>query len=147
MTTDCPVCGASTVSGSIPGDLREYAPGDAPAMSVCSVCLSARPLDDPSELPSNDPDEPTEDSEVPTRLGAISPDFPDDPETAMALALILATIDSISLYRAEITALVEQLERAGVDPFLTLDRLARDPDLDPVMDLRRRARQLEQLIE
>ena len=133
MTTDCTECGAPAVSVPIPGDLREHAPGDAPAMAVCTSCLSVQPL---GAHPENSGD-----------LSRISPEFPDDPDVAAALALLLATIDSIAIYHDEVVASVERLERAGVDPLSALDRLARDPDLDPATDLRRRGLQLEQLLE
>jgi len=49
-------------------------------------------------------------------------------------------------HRAEIMALYEEVERAGVDPLLVLDRLARDPDVRTDIDLAGRRRQLEQLL-
>lgn len=128
---DCPECGAEAVGVAVPADLAGYLPDDRPAVAVCTRCLHVAPADDAPETPD---------------FGAISDALPRDQESATALVLALAVLDSPALYRTELEAFVETVERAGVDPLLVLDRLAADPDLDPHLDLDRRRRQLEQLL-
>jgi hypothetical protein len=62
------------------------------------------------------------------------------------MALVVGLLANLALYRSEISDLLERVERAGTDPLLVLDRLARDPDLEPAVDLTGRRRQLEQLL-
>lgn len=128
----CPDCGGETVAFAVPSDLREHLPGDDPGAAVCARCLALRPEPDP---PAADPD-----------FTGISDAFPSNAEAAVPLVLLVGLVDSLARYRTEIAALLERTERAGTDPFLVLDRLADDPDLDPQADLRRRRHQLEQLL-
>lgn len=128
----CPECGGETLRFPVPAALRASLPDDRPAAAICTRCLFVTPSDEP---PADLPD-----------FTAVSDAFPQDRETAAALALVLALLDSLALYREELNGLVERVEAAGVDPFLVLDRLARDPALDPHLDLGRRGRQLEQFV-
>lgn len=128
----CPECGAETLAFPVSEGLRDLLPDDRPGAAICTRCLHVTPEDAP---PADLPD-----------FTAISDAFPRDREAAAALALVLALVDSLALYRRELDALLSEVEAAGSDPLLALDRLAGDPDLEPAVDLRRRSRQLEQLV-
>mgnify|MGYP000126759682 CR=1 FL=1 len=128
----CPDCGGEELAFPVSATLREYLPDDRAAAAVCRRCLRVRPADD---APANLPD-----------FETVSDAFPADRETAAALVVALTLLDSLALYREELDALLARVERAGVDPLLVLDRLARDPHLEPHLDLDRRRRQLEQLL-
>ncbi|HKL29551.1 MAG TPA: DUF6276 family protein [Natrialbaceae archaeon] len=130
---DCSNCRAPIVAVAVPEDLREFAPANASAVGICTNCLSLQRVDaDAADL---DPD-----------LGAVSDAFPEG-EAAVPMVLLVGLMDSIALYREEIQALVERVEAAGTDPMLVLDRLSDDAGVDPAFDMRRRRRQLEQLLE
>ena len=129
---DCPECGGETVAFSVPADLREYLPGEESGAALCTVCLALRPVADP---PSDPPD-----------FDRVSDGFPSNPDAAVPLALLVGLLPSLVTNRAEISALLERVERAGTDPLLALDRLAADPEIDAGVDLRTRRRQLEQLL-
>lgn len=128
----CQVCGSETVSAGVPDELRQYLPDDRPGVALCTHCLSVTPVDDPPEdLPDF------------TRVSAA---FPGDPDRALPVVLVLALLDSLALYRAELDELAAITERRGVDPLLVLDRLGSDPALEPAMDIDRRRDQLAQLL-
>ncbi|MFB6146320.1 MAG: DUF6276 family protein [Halobacteriaceae archaeon] len=131
---DCPNCGGETVAFPAEGELadRLTLPEDRSGGALCARCLAFAPVADP---PADLPD-----------FREISDAFPADPDDAALVAAVVALADSPAHYRAELDALVADAERAGVDLFLTLDRLADDPDLDPHLDLRRRSDQIEQLL-
>lgn len=128
---DCSNCRAPMVGVAVPDDLREVAPADASAVGICTNCLSLQRIDEAAADP--DPD-----------LDAVSEAFPAG-EAAVPMVLLVGLLDSIALYREEIQALVERVERAGADPMLIIDRLS--DDADPAFDLSRRRHQLEQLLE
>lgn len=128
----CPECGAETLAFPVGEELRALLPDDRPGAAICTHCLHVTPADDP---PADLPD-----------FSTISDAFPRDREAAVALALVLALVDSLALYREELDVLLTRVEAAGTDPLLALDRLAGDPALAPTMDLDRRCRQLEQLV-
>ncbi|GGN12589.1 DUF6276 family protein [Halarchaeum nitratireducens] len=128
----CPRCDAPTVAFAIPDDLRDQLPDDRPGAALCTRCLSVTPLDDP---PTASPD-----------FARVSDAFPVNDEAAVALACLLALLDSLVLYRAEIDAVAAYAETRGTDVLRTLERLAADDGVEPFLDLDRRARQLEQLI-
>jgi len=128
---DCPACAEPTVAFAVPADLQGCLPGSESAAALCTTCLRLHPVDDePAGSPSFD---------------AVSDAFPSTP-AAVPFALLLGLLDSLALYRSEISELLERAERAGTDPLLALDRLDRDPALDPAVDLSGRRRQLEQLL-
>jgi hypothetical protein len=128
---DCPKCGAATIAFEIPGELREYVPGDEPTVALCRRCLTLHPA--PETEASTDPD-----------FTIVSDAFPRrEDEGAIAMVLAVGSLDSFALYRREIEALIEQVEQAGTDPLLLLDRLADDPETEPAVDLRRRRQHLE----
>lgn len=128
---DCPACGAPTVAFAVPADLREYLPGEDAGAALCTSCLRLHPVGDP---PADPP-----------AFSRVGDAFPEG-EAAVPMALLVGLLDSLAQYRAEITALLERVERAGTDPFLVVDRLADDPSVDAAADLRRRRHQLEQLL-
>jgi len=113
---------------SVPEELREHARGRA-AVGVCTRCLALQP----AETPDDDPD-----------WSSFGDAFPTG-EAAVPMALIVGLLDQLALNRSALTELVEDVECAGVDPRLVLDRLAANGRIDPGYDLRRRRRQLEQL--
>lgn len=128
---DCPDCRTETIRFDVPAEYREYVPGDEAAVAFCPHCLTLSPADDAPETPSFD----------------AAPDaFPTDPDAAVPLAILLGLLDNLALYRSEISSLLEDVERAGVDPLLVLDRLATDPAVETDLDLTGRRRQLEQLL-
>jgi hypothetical protein len=129
---DCPACGAPTLAFPVDSSYRTALPGDDPGAALCTRCLRIHPVADPPET-------------VPD-FTTVSDAFPADADAAVPLALLVGLLDSLAQYRSEIGALLEAVERAGTDPFLAVDRLARDPGLDPAADLDRRRHQLEQLL-
>ena len=128
---DCPNCEVATVSVPLTAEYREMLPGDSPGAAVCTRCLRLHPVGDP---PAEDPD-----------LTAVSDAFPGN-AAAVPLALLVGLLDSLATHRAEITDLLAAVERAGIDPFLAVNRLADDPGVDAAVDLRRRRHQLEQFL-
>jgi hypothetical protein len=128
----CPDCGGETLAFPVPEEFRSLLPGDDPGVVLCTRCLGLHPDPDP---PADVPD-----------LQRVSEAFPSDPEAAVPMALAVGLLESLALYRSEISELLAAVERAGSDPLLVLDRLARDPDLEPGVDLAGRRRQIEQLL-
>lgn len=129
---NCPDCEAATIAFDLPADLREYVPGGERSVALCTRCLSLHPASEGDT--TNDPD-----------FTAISDAFPRG-NGKVPMALVVGLLPSLALYRAEITALTERVERAGTDPLLVLDRLAAEPDVEPATDLRRRREQLAQVL-
>jgi hypothetical protein len=129
---DCPACGGPALAFSVPEEYRECLRGDDPGAALCSSCLRLHPVSDP---PESVPD-----------FTEISDAFPGTADAAVPLALLVGLLDSLATHRAEISDLLEAVERAGTDPFLAVDRLADDPAVDAAADLRRRRHQLEQLL-
>jgi len=128
----CQSCGGETLAVPVPTELREYLPGDAPAVAVCRDCLAIEPTDEePDELPD---------------LPALDDAVPGNPDAAVPLLLLVGLLDSLAIHRAEITALLERVERAGTDPLLAVDRLAASYGDDAHVDLGARRQQLEQLL-
>ena len=130
---DCPVCGGETLLVSAL-DLGGYLPGDPETLAVCRTCVTVSPAE------ANTTDDPT-------AVAHLSTGLPNDPETALAMALLVTLCESLALNRSEIEELVSRIERAGTDPLSTLDYLANDPALDLVLDVERRRPQLVQLLE
>lgn len=130
---DCPECDGETVAFPVDDDLREYLPGNEAGAAICTRCLRLHPVGDP-------PDEPGSFE----RLGDA---FPDDPDAAVPMALLVGLLSSLALYRSEISSLLGIVEREGVDPLLAIDRLSDAEGVESHLDLGRRRHQLEQLIE
>lgn len=129
---DCPECGSEVTAFAVPAAYREFLPGDEPGVALCTRCLSLQPVADPPAGPPAFED--------------VSDAVPGDEEAAVPLAIMLGLLSNLALYREEISTLLADVERAGVDPLLVLDRLAADPEIDAAVDLRGRRRQLEQLL-
>lgn len=127
---DCPDCGEAMVAFSVPPDLVRHLPGEAageePVAAVCPSCLAMRPADAPDGTPAFD------------RFGD---GFPTG-EAAVPMALLVGLLDSLALHRGDVAALLERVERAGVDPLLVVARLSAEPGYD----LERRRHQLQQLL-
>jgi len=128
----CTHCGGDLLSLPVPADLREYLPDGTEGVSLCRDCLAMAPVDGP---PADVPD-----------LTKLDDAFPSNPDAAVPMALLVGLLDSLALHRAEITALLERVERAGTDPLLVVDRLAERYGADAHVDLAARRRQLEQLL-
>ncbi|WP_137286596.1 DUF6276 family protein [Halorussus salinisoli] len=127
----CPECGSEQLAFRVPADLRDYLPEETECVAICTRCLRLDPTD---SAPGETPD-----------FTRISDGFPDG-ETGVAMALAVGLLDSLALYREELSALLERVEREGTDPLLVLDRLAADSEIEPVFDLSRRRTQAEQLL-
>jgi hypothetical protein len=130
---DCPDCGAPTIPFD-PGEYADTLPGEEPAVALCTRCLALHPVPEVAALPEDAPD-----------FGRVSADFPGG-EAAVPFAVLVGLLDSLALYRSEVSTLLAAVERAGTDPLLALDRLAADPELEPAVDLGVRRKQLEQLL-
>jgi len=128
---DCPACGVTPVAFAVPEPLRELLPGTETAVALCPACLQLQPATEPPAEPD---------------FERVHGSFPTDPDAAVPMALLLGLLDELALYRSEISALLERVERAGVDPLLVLSRMATDPAVDPDISLDTRRHQLEQLL-
>ena len=128
----CPDCGGDLVSFPVPDDLQQLLPGNEPGAGVCRSCLALHPETEP---PAAVPD-----------LSDLDGAIPDADGAAVPLVLLVGLLDSLAMHRAEITALLERVEREGVDPLLVLDRLDVSYGEAAHVDLGRRRRQLEQLL-
>ena len=131
----CPNCGSATIPFSVPAAYREYAPSDAAAVSFCPHCLILEQVPDVHSSGESDPE-----------FERVSDAFPTRPERAVPLALALGLCSSLATNRTAIEVLLREVERAGADPLLVLDRLLADPSVEPAIDLARRRHQLEQLL-
>lgn len=129
----CPACGADQVAFPVPDVLQAVLPDDRPGASLCTNCLRVTPTDDP---PNAFPD-----------FTAVSDAFPQRPDRAVILAVLLALLDSPATFRTELQTVTDRAEGRGLDVFLFLDRLQTDSSLTPHLDLARRSAQLEQLLE
>lgn len=129
---DCPDCGAALLAFQVPAGQREYLPGDDPGAAICPTCLRLVPVADP---PDALPD-----------FRAIDDAFPAEAEAAIPMAIALGLLSSLALNRQEISVLLSDVERAGVDPLLVVDRLAVADGVETPIDLEGRRRQLEQLL-
>lgn len=125
----CAACEGETVTFAVPQSVRDDISADV--VSLCVRCLAM----DKGGTPDEDP-----------AFELVGESFPTESGAAVPMALLVGLLDSLALHRAEITILYEEVERAGVDPLLVLDRLARDPGVQTDIDLAGRRRQLEQLL-
>jgi hypothetical protein len=129
---ECPDCGTALLAFRVPPGQQEYLPGEEPGAAICPQCLRLLPVEDP---PAEPPD-----------FRAIDDAFPTEAEAAIPMALLVGLLSSLAVYRQEISALLEVVERAGVDPLLVVDRLAVADGVETTIDLEGRRRQLEQLL-
>jgi len=138
---NCPDCGSlaevdtQLVTVTVPDRYLDAVPGATETVGLCPHCLSLHPLE-PADV--NDTTH-----EAFDRMSDV---FPTDPDAAIPMALLLGLLDSLALYRSEIADLLVDVERAGVDPLLVLDRLATDSAVNATVDLKGRRRQVEQLL-
>jgi hypothetical protein len=135
----CSACGSdSTIALSLSAEYRDYASSNATAIGVCTHCLTVDPIgsdDDPAVEPGDEPD-----------FSRISDALPVRSERAVPLLLAVDLSSSLATNRAAIESLLEDVERAGTDPLLAIDRLIDDPTIEAAVDLERRRHQLEQLL-
>ena len=139
----CSECGSAPVAFSIPDEYREYAPDESGTVAFCPRCLTLEPAEtsvedhepEPEPVPESNPD-----------FSAVSDAFPTRPERAIPLALALDLCASLATNRSAIESLLRDVERAGADPLLVIDRLVDEPTVEPAIDLDRRRHQLEQLL-
>ncbi|ELY82770.1 DUF6276 family protein [Natrinema pallidum] len=136
----CSECGAPTILCSVPAEYRTDAP--AAVISFCTRCLSLEPA------PQADRDGAGTDEEAPATpdFERVSDAFPTRPERAVPFALALGLCPSLATNRTAIELLLREVESAGGDPLLLLERLSDDPSVEPAFDLERRRHQLEQLL-
>ena len=138
MSATCSHCDLPLVRVAVPPEIREFAPESAAVAGYCPRCLRTYPL------------EAEEESETEGTADAGSAEVPSaipNGEGGVALVLAVGLLDSLATNRPAIQSLVEYAERAGADVFLTLDRLAAEESVEPHVDLARRRRQLESLLE
>ncbi len=128
----CSDCAVDLVTFAVPQEYRDHLPGSESAAGLCPRCLALEPVSEPVD------DEP--------EFDRVSESFPAEVEAAIPMALLVGLLGNLALYRAEISELLEAVERAGVDPLLVLDRLDRDSSIETELDLAGRRRQLEQLL-
>ncbi|WP_293032425.1 DUF6276 family protein [Natronococcus sp.] len=135
----CSACGSdATIALSLSAEYRDDEPSNATAITVCTRCLTVDPVGndvDPAIEPDDDPD-----------FSRISDALPTRPERAVPLLLAIDLSSSLATNRAAIESLLEDVERAGTDPLLAIDRLIDDPTVEPAVDLERRRHQFEQLL-
>ncbi|GAA0648407.1 DUF6276 family protein [Salarchaeum japonicum] len=127
----CALCDGDQLSFPVPDAAGEHLPDDRPGAALCTHCLAVEPVDDPP-------------SAYPAFSESI-PGFPDG-EAGAVVACVFALVDSLALYRAEVSALADAAERRGVDVLLLIDRLAATDGVEPYFDVSRRGTQLEQLL-
>ncbi|SEH13013.1 hypothetical protein SAMN04487967_1091 [Natronorubrum sediminis] len=127
----CPTCSSPTVAVEVPESYREYAPERSATVAICTHCLTVESAE------GGDPD---------PNFTAISDALPSNADAAIPLVLAIDRCDSLVTNRSAIEELLEAVEREGTDPLLVWDRLSRDPELEPTVDLERRRHQLEQLL-
>jgi hypothetical protein len=133
----CPACGGDRLTFVVPPSLRPYAPDETSRAALCTTCLRVGPVDDAAD---------------PASAATTAVDWGPLPtgEAGVAMALLLGHLDSLALRRADVTELVDHVETAGGDPFATLDRLvelAATYGIDPYLDLKRRATQLQSMLD
>lgn len=127
---ECSTCQVPLVRFSVPSNYQAYVPNEAESVGFCPVCFRLESV----ETTPADP-----------RFDRISQAFPTDPTAAIPMALALGLLESIALNRSAIQALLDDVETAGTDPLLLIDRLVSQGSIQPRYDLDRRRDQLEQL--
>lgn len=136
----CSACGSDTaIALSLSDEYRDHASAGAAAISVCTHCLTVDPLSTGSRAVDTERDEEPD-------FSRLSDAFPTRPSRAIPLVLAIDLCSSLATNRSAIESLLEEVERAGTDPLLVIDRLCADPDVEPAVDLERRRHQLEQLL-
>ncbi|GAB7019692.1 DUF6276 family protein [Halostagnicola bangensis] len=136
----CCTCGSSTVSFAVPESYRKFSPSEAPAAAICSQCLTVDALEKDDGTDSRTVSRET------TDFTSVSDAFPTRAEPAAGIALVIGLCSSLARNRTALEELLTDLERTGTDPLLTLERVCKDPSVEPAIDLERRLHQLEQLV-
>ncbi|ADD04944.1 uncharacterized protein Nmag_1365 [Natrialba magadii ATCC 43099] len=148
----CSACGSPTVHFAVPADSRSVlstagsvsvADDHTHTLDSCTFCTHCLVLefDDDAEAAS-----PTTDGSTAPDFSRVSDAFPTTPEQAVPLALAIGLAESLAMNRSAIETFLRDVERAGADPLLVLDRLQRDPSVEPAIDLERRQHQFEQVL-
>jgi hypothetical protein len=133
----CPACTGERVGFVVPPSLRPYAPDESAGATLCTNCLRVEAAETGGRVDDD-------------RAAAVDWDPLPTGEAGVAMALLLGHLDSLALRRADVTELVDHVETAGGDPFATLDRLvelAATYGIDPYLDLKRRATQLQSMLD
>lgn len=133
MAARCPDCDRALAPVEVPPDLQPFAPDEAAVVGSCPRCLRTLSLDDVDSASGGD------DAELPESIP--------DGEGGAAVVLLLGHLDSLATNRQAIESLVDHAERSGTDVFLTVDRLADEESVAAHVDLARRRRQLESLLD
>lgn len=128
----CSACLEPTITFSVPERYRAHAPAESAVAAFCTRCLT---VESTSTESTDEPD-----------FTRVSDAFPRTATAAVPLALALGLCSSLATNRPAIEALLEDVERAGTDPLLVLDRLGDEPSIEPAFALERRRHQLEQLL-
>ncbi len=129
---NCARCDVQLIRFEVPVDYREYLPSHSTHAAVCPRCLTLTTVNEGDKHPEFD---------------RISEVFPQNKTAAIPLALALGLLDSLALHRSAIQSLLHDVETAGTDPLLVIDRLQSHPDIQPIFDIDRRRHQLEQLLD
>lgn len=130
---DCPACSTVVITFPVPAKLREALPGDEAGAAICPGCLRLHPVGEPPAEPDS--------------FAPLGEAFPQEDAAAVPMAIMVGLLSSLATHRSQIADLIDVVEREGVDPLLVVDRLADETGVDSHVDLRRRRRQLEQLVE
>lgn len=126
----CPVCNAAVVTFDVPAEYRGHLPAETEHAGLCSRCLRLHPADEGGG-----------------DFEALGEEFPQDPESAVPMAIAVGLLDSLALNRRDIEALIDVVIEQGVDPILVVDRLQTQGSTDPAIDLSKRMEQLQQLMD
>ncbi|WP_280535263.1 DUF6276 family protein [Halopenitus sp. POP-27] len=124
----CPDCGGDRVTLRVPADLRDHAGSET--VAVCRDCLRVQPIDAGAAEPATP--------------SAVDESIPDG-DGGVAFLLACGKLGSLALHRPAIVELFEYAEAAGVDVYLTLDRLA-DTVPNPHFDVSRRMEQVDEFL-
>ena len=141
----CPACDGDRIAFAVPTSLRPYAPDESPRATICTGCLRVSAID----AAGDGPDESMTEADPEDRETEVGWEPLPTGEAGVATALLVGLLDSLALRRTEITALVDHAEAAGGDPLSALDRLsglAATGEVDPYVDLDRRAAQLRSML-
>ena len=124
----CPDCGGDLVALRVPVDLRDHA--ESETVAVCRDCLRVHP----SAVDAAGPGTPSD----------VAESVPDG-EGGVAFLLACGKLGSLALNRSAIVELFEYAENAGVDVYLTLDRLSETVH-HPHFDVARRLEQVDEFL-
>jgi hypothetical protein len=124
----CPDCNSSVATFDVPIEFRDHLPTPVDQAGLCTSCLALHPAEEGGE--------PEFGFDV----------FPDEPDSAIAMAVGVGLLDSLALNRDTIETLFREVAASGTDPFLVLETLAASGAVQPQIDIEARQQQLEQLM-